>query len=740
MFRVLGWLVFVPECRRSLQSIRNTCHGIRSSAGSLWPSGRRVEAGRLGTRRGLAISGVGAGLALLGIGLAVDRAMAQGIDASIFEVIDQASRDLVAFLRGGGTSNTGWNALGEMVFFFNAGMLVLAGVLLVYYLAAGVLDTARQGRFGFGAWEAVRIVAAVALLAPLPGGPSGGQHIVLGLAGLGGDFAQAVWRPFAGVMVGGSRVVGPKLPENGGRLMMGNLLSLEVCLYLAGPRRGGSGSSDYMQVDTVSGTEIWRYLMDRRRRGFDERSHCGEVRIPGVKLDGARGQVARAHREGLRAARMILIPVAAELAKPYVDEAWEGSPMDSAAVAEAVEAAFRAYSQAVDPAVKEAGDTVYRDMSVELTGQQAQDGSWTTAGSVFNVIAKRVGEFNWSVVSGPEVTPPMLALGDQDKEVFRMASKVFEDISTAVGSPVSRIGNIPPGAEASGGGVGGLLGHIFYAMIFSFDDVLVVGQDNPLLDLAVIGHRLVMSVQIAAVTLMGMAQLSNLADVSFLGTSLKALDLFEAVWPVIDGLVTLLLSGLLIGGAVLAYLVPAIPFIMFLFALLGWLLAVVEAFISMAVWLTAQTVRGEGDGLTTRSTTGGLLMLAGIVLRPPLMILGLIIGYFVFVVAIGLFNEIWVPQMQTGTGDPGAGIAQFVVMLLIYIVIVYVLLRTSMGLIEGLPNGVMEWIGGRARSDRGADDVIGMTSGAANRMGGFAPRVTGGARRRGERSAEPDVN
>lgn len=739
MLRFLGWLVFVPELARSWRSVRTTSSRIGAKWRGLWrpPGERPVSLAGFATRRGMALGAAGVGLVLAGMGLAVDTAMAQAVDGGIFAVMDQAGRDLVAFLRGGESPNGGWRALGEMVFYFNAGMLVLAGGLLIYYVAAGVLDTARQGRSGFGAWEAVRIVAAVALLAPLPGGPSSGQHIVLGLAGLGGDFAQGVWRPFAGVMIGGTRVVGPEVPENNGTLLMANFLAVEVCHALAGPEREPGFSN--IDVDRVDGTEVWRYRMADDRRGFNELSHCGEVRVPGVDLDGPRGDVARAHSEGMRAARVGLGPLAASIAARYSDPSGSGNPLDPDAVRRGVETAFRAYSRTIDPVVARAGEAVHRDMSVELTGQEAQDGSWTAAGSVFNVMAKRVGAFNWSVVSGPEVVPPMLALEDQDSDTFRTVARIYEDISTAVGSPVSRMGNVPPGAQASGGGVGGMLGHIFYAMLFSFEDVIVVGQDNPLLDLAVIGHRLIMSVQVTAGILMGMATASNFGDVSVLGTSLK-LDLFEPAWSVIDGLVTLLLTGMLIGGAVLAYLVPAIPFIMFLFAVLGWIVAVVEAFISMSVWLVAQVLRGEGEGLTTRSTVGGLLMLAGVVLRPPLMILGLVLGYFVFVVAVGLFNEIWVPQMKSATGDPGAGVTQFVVLLALYIIIVYGLLRTSMGLIEALPNGVMEWIGGRARGDRGADDVIGMSSGAGNRMGGFMPRFRGTGRGGRIGRGEPDIS
>ena len=89
------------------------------------------------------------------------------------------------------------SVLGDMLFVFNGGVLALAGFLLVWHTVAGTLDTAREGRFGFGAWEIVRIVAAVALMAPLPGGMNGAQHAVIGLAHLGGDFANAVWEPFS---------------------------------------------------------------------------------------------------------------------------------------------------------------------------------------------------------------------------------------------------------------------------------------------------------------------------------------------------------------------------------------------------------------------------------------------------------------------------------------------------------------------------------------------------------------
>ena len=54
---------------------------------------------------------------------------------------------------------------------------------------------------------------------------------------------------------------------------------------------------------------------------------------------------------------------------------------------------------------------------------------------------------------------------------------------------------------------------------------------------------------------------------------------------------------MLIAGAVLAFVLPALPFIRFLFGVFGWLLNVVEAVLAVTVFAAAHVTRGQGQGL-----------------------------------------------------------------------------------------------------------------------------------------------
>ncbi len=728
------------EFIRAARRVEASLGRIGGQLGSLrgFRRGGRPRAARLLSRTGLPVAVVGSGMLAVFVLLAVSGARAQVDDPGLFDAVDKAGRRLLSFLTGGDGERQ-YEALGRMFFFFCSGIFGLVGVILLYQVVSGVVETGRRGLMGFSGWGIVRLVVAAALMAPIPYGLSSGQWVVVGLARLGGDFAQSVWAPFSSTLLGDAAVVAPRGSEGTRRTMIVNLMVVETCHAFAGPRGStgpvavGSNGGRWPWADNRDKAVAWRYGVAQGRHGDEFRSLCGQVRFPGVELDGYRGEVARAHRKGLEEARVILRTVGQEASRTFVPEEADayGRGLDEDAVRAAIDRAYAVYSQTVDGVIEEAGKKWHKEAVEEVSREEASDGSWTRAGSLFNRMARRVSEFNWSAVSGPEVSAPAVELKEYDRRVFEVVLRLGEQIVRVGGGRELALGNFSADGEGSGGGASGALGTLIWGLFFDFEDVLQVGEDNPILDLAVIGDNLITYVLSVQGSLMAMAMTSNIGDTSFFGFRLP-LDVFEAVWPVVDGMMSLLLNLMMIAGMILAYGAPALPFIRFLFGMVAWLLDVAEAVVAVMVWLAVQVTPAEGRGeFLTPTTMEGLKRLLGVVLRPVLMILGLVLGYFVFSVAIGLFNAVWLPQMREAAGASGPGLIGYAAWLAIYVMVAWGMLNACMRLIEALPEGVMEWIGSRMRSWGGADDVLRAASGGAQRTGAPTPRGGGGGARGG---------
>jgi conjugal transfer/type IV secretion protein DotA/TraY len=93
--------------------------------------------------------------------------------------------------------------------------------------------------------------------------------------------------------------------------------------------------------------------------------------------------------------------------------------------------------------------------------------------------------------------------------------------------------------------------------------------------------------------------------------------------PLFTGLLAVLVPGITI-----AYVLPMIPWVIWMAGVAGWIILVCEAMIAVPLWMLAHMTVG-GDGLHGRAIEGWSLLF-NVVFRPTLMVIGLFLGYFVF--------------------------------------------------------------------------------------------------------------
>ena len=576
-------------------------------------------------------------------------------------------------------------------------------------------------------------------MAPLPGGMNGAQHAVIGLAHLGGDFANAVWEPFSEEALGEGEPIAPRPRETVWRAAIARTLILETCRYAANGSAARAGDAPYIELREASeaykspgtvrvrriGARILHY--DGAGRGMPG-DLCGAIRYAGLAAEGARGIAAEGHRDALAGLLPEIRIIAADLAAHYVTGSPAyGRPLPNLdALLEGRGLAER-YAGVLDTALARAASEERAELA-RVVAEDAKAASWMSAASFFNTIAHRTGLFQAAAhnIPGVSLPPPSLELWAP------AADAAVKGLTTAL---VQSHGYHPMLFSAAASGAAALPapggGGAMAAGLMEFidlDSVIVADSGNPIADLAGLGHGLMNAALAAMTALMGAAAGSGLLEsVPFVG---KGLDMFESVWQVADGFVSTVLGLLLIAGAVLAYLLPALPFIRFLFAILGWIVTVVVAVLAVTVFAAAHVTRGDGNRIATQATRLGWLFLPGLILRPPLMLFGLIVGYFVFLAGIGLFNEVWLPQMRDAGASGGLGPIGFLAMLTLYVMIAYGLMNASFKLIDLLPSAVLDWIGGRSGAGEDSGErVAGAAAGAISRVGGL--RIGAGLRRGG---------
>lgn len=164
--------------------------------------------------------------------------------------------------------------------------------------------------------------------------------------------------------------------------------------------------------------------------------------------------------------------------------------------------------------------------------------------------------------------------------------------------------------------------------------------------------------------------------------------------PAIGNLLVNIGQLLFIPGFVLAIVVPFLPFMYFMFAVIEWVISVLEAVIGMPLWALS-FISLEGDALGKGMQ--GVMMLFELMLRPSIIIIALISSIIIFTASIMFFNSMFAlfrSANETMTDTFAIDIVRSITYLFMYLFIIYSIATSSFKLIDVLPNNFMRWIGG----------------------------------------------
>ncbi len=157
-------------------------------------------------------------------------------------------------------------------------------------------------------------------------------------------------------------------------------------------------------------------------------------------------------------------------------------------------------------------------------------------------------------------------------------------------------------------------------------------------------------------------------------------------------------APLFVMGVTLSVYVPLIPFILFIFGVVSWLIFVIEA-MAAAPLVALGITHPEGHDLMGKSEQAIMLLLS-VFLRPICMIIGLIAAIVLSYVALEVLNAGFAHVIDS-VGLQGSalssltpvGLVQHLMILVVYTFIVVALVNQCFGLIHVIPEKIMTWIG-----------------------------------------------
>lgn len=592
---------------------------------------------------------------------------------------------------------------------FNAVILTIGGVLASYTILAGTLGTAHDGemlgkKFS-SVWLPIRTALGTALVLPVIGGGYCVMQLIVGwLVVQGIGLADTTWSTYMSAN-NVSQVVVTGMEKPAVNELAWNAFSSLSCMrgyekiYKDSQTRSNGIWSDVdfgITRETNGNSTILKFGAKKESMGFFNDS-CGVLTITkqdplpsslGTGEFSMIGDTSFLNSELSQADNNHLIAVEA-LVNSIDEAAIEFANNPKADVSSRVRNASAAYQTSTKEAaagiVSKLGDFKQLEKSANKDG-------WILAGSYYMRLTYLSEVAQKAIAKTPSATGISGSVNNLFKDQFQgnyikalQELKERSDGEFGIAGSENQSNYATDGAEGvwdwvkSGFGFEKLIKKIFKA------DAMVSASSNehPIMAMKRIGNWAgitagAMFVKYGlAMGAVGVAQGSGTA------IAIATLPIAMIVFP-----------SLMIISFMLSYVLPMMPFLIFIGIALGWVVLVVEAIVAAPLWAVMH-LTANGDDMTGSGSQGYKLVLS-LMLRPVLMIFGLIASLTIITVFGQLINMVFFDVFILSQQDSNIVIwlVGLIAAPLIYCGVMWTVIKKSLDVIHIIPDQILSWFGG----------------------------------------------
>ncbi|HRJ12393.1 MAG TPA: DotA/TraY family protein, partial [Alphaproteobacteria bacterium] len=596
-------------------------------------------------------------------------------------------------------------AFGGMLAVYANLILVLAGIILFWTITSAVVETMREGKplgksFN-GTWTPVRLVFGLGLLIPLSSGLNSGQYITLYLAKWGSDVATTVFQKFTTYLSMGQGITISQIPPGKTQKTLEDLFNLSACVYKA-------------RINNI-GIEDPKVVIEAALQDLRSGSSTKEITLGGDKSFGNQtgcGAVTFAYYENPSNAEeqiknnqlmyfLRYAPDIIDLADNFISHMNPQSSNYFQAVKKStygdrIKEISDSYHKIVETGILKYVEDYNKNLSDQLT-RDLNNSGWVMAPMYFHRLIEaniRVGDAANSF--------PQSSDAPRYSDMFLHFSNVPEEPgSSAMNVDLNPLNLITNKLAAMVNDLSTSISSAFGITIFT--------ANNPLIALVIAGRLMVTVASVALVAWTVVA--GAIGFTATVGTNIVL---------AVGGLMTMIIMLIFSTGLMLGYILPLIPLTRFIFGVLGWLMMVLIAVVGMPLFALAH-LRAGGEGFVGQlQVQSAYNMLIGIIVRPTLIVIGLILAMVIFREIVAIAGPLFMGGLSdinaavTSRSYTGANLVMALTSLFgaIFLMQVFTSLFIALAnacfkLIDIVPSQAMTWMGTGAQqspAEGGADE------------------------------------